>query len=241
MTQTSQNILPFAEVYIDESSQSNHRYLVLGAIILDSADANDTNAALQTARLPELPNGTMKWTKVSAAKLAAYKRAVDVFFETQKRTTLDFHSLIVDTTKQKHRLYNQGSREIGFNKELFQLALKCGRLYNCLLHIYPDRRSTNQRTETLRTMLNFKLRKDGDKRDWPYRRVQFRDPEDSQVLQMADVFAGAIASCHNDPDGRVAPPKFELRNYILRKAGIRNPLVDTARRGRFTVWHRQLK
>ncbi len=234
---------PFAEVYIDESSHTNHRYLVLGGIIAEIGDARTAADAILLARQPELPKGIMKWGKVSRAKLPAYKRAVDTFFELQQNMTLDFHSLVVDTTKQNHARYNQGSREVGFNKEVYQLAMKFGRLYRALLHIYPDRRTTNQPTEDLRLMLNRGIKKKGDTRDWPFRRVQFREPEDSQLLQLADVFSGAIAWRLNGHhlSGKASPAKIALATHILQKAGIADVSRSTARIGSFTIWHRRLK
>lgn len=235
--------LPIAEVYIDETSQNNHRYLVLGGIIAEIADSRMASDEILKSRLPELPNGIMKWGKVSRAKLPAYIRAVDKFFEMQPGQTLDFHSLVVDTTKQRHHIYNQNNRDIGFNKELYQLSMKFGRLYNALLHIYPDRRTTAQTTEDLRVILNRGITKKGDKRDWPFRRVQFREPEDSQLLQLADVFSGAIAWALNGHGNapNASPAKTLLSAYILSKAQITNPFRDTAIRGNFTIWHRQLK
>ena len=135
--------LHIVEVYIDESS-TRHRYLVLGAIVTPSANIAEFTDMLRAARLPELPYSEMKWTKVSTSKLGAYIRFVDAFFS-QPRGSFDFHSAIVDTSLQRHQLFNQGSREVGFNKEVYQLALKCSRLYQALFHIYPDRRVTNQR------------------------------------------------------------------------------------------------
>ncbi len=83
----------------------------------------------------------------------------------------------------------------------------------------------------------------GDTRDWPFRRLQFREPEDSQLLQLADVFSGAIAwhmNGHNaQPNASAA--KTELGNYILKKAGIADVTKGTARHGKFTIWHRQLR
>ena len=237
--------LPVAEVYIDESSHTAHRYLVLGGIIAEISNARRASYAIGQSRLPELPSGVMKWTKVSRAKLPAYTRVINKFFEMQDGMLLDFHSLVVDTTKQNHTLYNKGSQEIGFNKEVYQLAMKFGRLYKRMLfHIYPDRRSTNQSTEDLRFMLNRGIKKHyGDTRDWPFRRLQFREPEDSQLLQLADVFSGSIAWHMNghsaQPDASAA--KTELGNYILEKAGIADVTRDTAMRGKFTIWHRQLR
>lgn len=236
--------LPVAEVYIDESSHTDHRYLVLGGIIAEINDARSASAAIEAARLPELPEGIMKWTKVSRSKLLAYKRVADTFFDWDRATTLDFHSLVVDTTKQDHALYNESSREIGFNKEVYQLAMKFGRLYKALFHIYPDRRSTNQSTDDLRLMLNRGIKKNhGDTRDWPFRRVQFREPGDSQLLQLSDIFAGALAwhlnGHQNHPNA--SPAKTELGDHILQRAGITNVFRDTAISGKFTIWHRQLR
>jgi hypothetical protein len=186
----------------------------------------------------------MKWTKVSRSKLPAYKRVTDAFFNIPKDITLDFHSLVVDTTKQQHKVYNKGSSEIGFNKEVYQLAMKFGRIYAALFHVYPDRRTTNQSTEELRLMLNRGIKKHyGDKRDWPYRRLQFREPEDCIVLQLSDVFAGAIASRLNShhllPDA--SPAKTALSAHILSKARIADVTHDTTMAGKFTIWHRQLR
>lgn len=233
--------LPVAEVYIDESS-TRHRYLVLGAVLTLSANVAELVELLMAARLPELPQGEMKWTKVSQTKLPAYLRFVDVFFA-QPRGTFDFHSAVIDTSKQRHQLFNQGSREIGFNKEMYQLALKCGRLYQTLFHIYPDRRVTNQRPEDLRVMLNRGLRLKGDKRDWPYRRLQFRDSKKTPLIQLADIFAGALAFHLNGHRHEYAasPAKIELSDHILRVAGVRDVFRDTAIGGKFTVWHRQLR
>ena len=82
--------LPLAEVYIDESSQTNHRYLVLGGVIAETSDVQVASESIAQARLPELPSGTMKWGKVSRSKLAAYIRVVDRFFELGDTMTLDF-------------------------------------------------------------------------------------------------------------------------------------------------------
>lgn len=237
--------LEIAEVFIDESSHTNHRYLVLGGIITELTDARHATDQIEKARLPELPKGIMKWTKVSRAKLPAYTRAVDIFFELHAKDTVHFHSLVVDTHKQNHKRYNQGSQDIGFNKEVYQLALKFGRTYkDSLFHVYPDRRTTGQSTDDLRLMLNRGVKKSyNDTRDWPFRRLQFREPEDSQLLQLADVFSGAIAWALNGHAQRpdASPAKTTLSEYILRKANIPTPFKDTPRRHTFTIWHRQLR
>ena len=239
----TERVLPrIYDVYIDESSQNNHRFLVLGGIIIPTDEAARVVNALLATRFPELPNGEMKWGKVSKTKLPAYVRVIDLFFSNEFRD-LHFHSLVVDTSKHDHRRFNSGSREIGFNKEVFQLAQKFGRLYPARFHIYPDERKTDQRPEDLRLMLNRYINKKLPERDWPFRRVQFRDSKKTPLLQLADTLSGAIAYRLNGHDRQpgASPAKSSLSQYVLERAGVRDAFHDTNIRGRFTIWHRQLR
>lgn len=106
---------------------------------------------------------------------------------------MHFHALVVDCYKLKDKLYNKGSRDVGFSKEVFQLCLKMARLYKRdLFHVYPDNRTTATPLNDVRTMLNFKLRNGGDPRDWPFRRMHFRDSKKSLPLQLTDILLGAL-------------------------------------------------
>jgi hypothetical protein len=230
------------EAYIDESSQNKHRFLVLGVVIFRMTSAQKFNDLIATARLPELPQGEAKWTKVSKAKLAAYKRLVDVLFDNPEE--IHFHSLFVDTTQQDHKSYNEGDEEIGFNKEVYQLANKIGRLCpDDYFHLYPDYRDTKNSPEELRLILNRGAAKRGDKRDWPIRRCQFRNSKLTPPLQLTDIITGAIAFQLNGHDKaeNANPAKIELAKYIMQRAGIADVTKGTARTGKFTIWPRQLK
>jgi hypothetical protein len=205
-------------------------------------DAATLGIAIMKARQPELPHDEAKWTKVSKKKLPAYKRIVDVLFD--KGVSAHFHSLVVDSSRLDHRRFNSGSREIGFNKEVYQLALKCARLYStALFHLYPDYRETTQRPEDLRQMLNRGCSKGGNKRDWPFRRCQFRDSKTTLPLQLVDIIIGGLAYRLNGHDKKkdASPAKSELSAYILERAKIADPFKDTARAADFTIWHRKLR
>ena len=232
------------DIYMDESSQTKNRFLVIGGIGIDTRSVPAANAALAHARLPQLPHGEMKWGKVSNAKLNAYGKTVKAFFDDPAFSGFHFHSLVVDTSALDHRKHNQGSREIGFNKEIYQLATKFARLYaDKLFHLYPDYRDTDQNTDDLRLVLNRGRRKNGDARDWPFRRCQFRDSKGTPLLQLVDLLTGAVAwsvNGHaNAPDASQA--KTKLAAYVMQRAGVISPLTGTAMRGKFTIWHRQLR
>jgi hypothetical protein len=165
------------DIYIDESSQTNNRFLLLGGLVVPTRHLTQLETVIRQARLPELPSGELKWTKVSAAKLPAYRRVADaVLTPTLAPLRLvEFHSLVIDTHKLKDKVYNAGSREVGFNKEIYQLCQKFGRINRtAIFHVYLDKRDTKSSTQKLRDILNFGIMAK-QIRDWPYRRVHFRD------------------------------------------------------------------
>jgi hypothetical protein len=234
----------FSEIYVDESSQTKNRYLVIGAVILPLDHRANVEVIISRLRLPELPHGEMKWAKISRAKLGAYTRVTDAFFHDPTFRQCHFHSVVVDTHALDHNQFNDGSSEIGFNKEIYQLASKCARLYpERLFHLYPDHRNTNQKPEDLRNILNHGRRKSGDKREWPFRRCHFRNSKTTPILMFSDIFSGAIAyhlNGHIDrPDASAA--RTDLARRILANAQVRDPSNDTRMAGKFTIWHRQLR
>jgi hypothetical protein len=231
------------DIYIDESSQTQNRYLVLGALLVPTRCLNLLEDRIQNARLPELPRGEMKWGKVSPSKLAAYRRVVDAVMIGPLRA-VEFHSLVVDTHKLKDRVYNSGSRDIGFNKEIYQLALKLGRLNRtAIFHVYLDERSTNSSTTELRNILNHGVRRIHPDRDWPYRRVHFRNSSACLSLQVVDILLGAVAFRlnHHHSKPAASSAKCFLSDRILGLGKVDDVTRDTRARGRFTIWHRQLR
>jgi hypothetical protein len=241
---SSRDGFPVRNVYIDESSQTKARFLVLGGITVMAQHAAPFETFLRWRRHPELPSSEMKWTKVSRGKLLAYERVVTEFFDPPWRKFVQFHSLVVDTHKQNHARFNLGSREIGFNKEIYQLCQKFRRVYGSgVLHVYPDSRDTPQPTEELRSILNFGARKKGDSRPWPFRRLHFVSSAASQIIQLTDILTGAVAfrvNGRHSVEG-ASPAKIALADHIMGLAGIRDASRETAATGKFTIWHRQLR
>ena len=60
------NLDAFSDVYVDESSQTKHRYLALGGLIVPTPQVSLLTRDILAARLPDLPQGEMAWTKVSS-------------------------------------------------------------------------------------------------------------------------------------------------------------------------------
>lgn len=233
------------EIYIDESSQTKHRYLVLGGLIVPYLARDQLEKKFACARLPELPHGELAWTKVSLAKLAAYVRVVEAVLKCSELTrNVEFHCLVVDTHKLRDQIYNRGSREIGFNKEIYQLCQKFGRIKrNATFHVYLDSRETRSSTQELREILNHGIRLKQPGRGWPYRRVHFRDSHTCPSLQITDLLLGAVAyrlnGHHLATNASIA--KCSLSDRVLSLGNVQDVAKDTPVEGRFTIWHRRLR
>ncbi len=242
---TSRTNIIQSNVYIDESSQNGHRYLGIAGIIIDISCLERFRKIIYDARSPELTDGELKWTKVSKTMLPAYKRVVSSFFNnTSEVSPAEFHSVIIDCSKLNDKKYNSGSREIGFNKEIYQTCMKFCRIYNDrVFNIYLDERTTKSRTEDLRTILNRGAASHLDRSDHPFRRLHFRKSHETPELQIVDILLGAIMFKLNGHYNKsnASPSKKELSDYIMELADIEDVFRDTSVRGKFTIWHRQLK
>ena len=232
------------EAFVDESCHTQHRYLVLGGIACEKTDVVDCERRFGLVRKTHNMFGEVKWTKISNAKSSAYIALLDAFFNMMDEGKLSFHCLIADTSTFNNRKYNAGSREIGFNKLIYQLLLKFGRLYGDAyrMYVYLDGRTTRASLIELRTIVNHGLAKRWDVRGWPVRRLDFRDSTSSDLFQLNDVLIGAIGHRKNGhhlvPDA--SPAKKAVAEHLARRSG----LADICRNTRlddtvFTVWNFQ--
>ncbi len=249
----------FCNVYIDESSQTKWQYLVLGGIIVPHSHVELFERDIIDARDPMIAPfndkgepRVIKWTKVNAYNIEAYKKVFDAFWRFEVKhgflktdKHVDLSCLVVDTTKKSLRATGEGNIEIGFDKEIYFLcAAQIGKRFkDNLFHIYLDRRSTSEEhsLSAARDIMNLGARKHGDTRVWPFRRLAWDDPERCQALQVVDICIGALAyklnGHYDQPDANKA--RKEMCDYILNKAKVFKPFETTKYSlRRFTVVHR---
>jgi hypothetical protein len=222
---------------MDESSQNGrHRFFVLGGIMLPMIYSDQFEAAMIEARPPRFKrirsNGSLPevaWKHVSNGDFEDYKSIVDAYYAFKTKmvpTTLDryaFHCSVIDTTVEGRRYSGGLTGEDEFNREIFFLGEHIARENEKLLfHIYPARRSTIRppsHLSELAAMINFKLLERGDERDFPVRRLTFRENSTSQALQISDLFIGAVAyriNRHYDKSD-ANKDKKQLADYILQR------------------------
>lgn len=226
----------FHELYMDESSYNGkHRFFVLGGIILPMIYSDLFEAVMIEARPPRLKrprsDGSFRelsWKEIGNGDFESVKAVVDAFYSfraTMPATALEayrFQCEVLDTTVG--RRYSGGLKgEDSFNREIYFLTERVARDNPKLLfHVYPGERSTIRpasHLDELSTMVNRRLAKQGDARDWPIRRLDFRKNAESQALQISDLFIGALAyriNRHYDK-AEANDDKKRLADYILQR------------------------
>ncbi len=229
---------PRFEIYVDESSQSGCRYMVLGALIARSPTASELDLRLDEVRDRHALEREMKWGKVSGAKLAAYRDFVGTVVNFLHTDGPGYYAVVIDTSDLDHRRFNGGDREVGFSKFVYQLLVKCGRLFQPgLFDCFLDERKTRQTLSELRKIVNDGLNLKVSVR--PIRRMEYRDSSTCNLIQAVDIITGAIAYHWNQNHivPTANPAKVALATEIATMAGMTHLGVGTrAGKAPFSIW-----
>ncbi|MCL6576674.1 DUF3800 domain-containing protein [Kyrpidia sp.] len=223
--------MPLVTIWGDESCQNGHRYMVLGTIWQNPVCAADLERDIQNVKRQHRFDKEFHWTEMKGHQFEAYKGLVDVFLKYMSQGLLKFRALVVDQSDKKHKIYSS-DEELHFYKMYFWLIYK--RLtYRNRYDIFLDRKSNSVpgRLSDLKNALNNKLFNDyfheiiGIGNANIVRRVEPRDGAQVE-LQLADVFAGAIAHVRNghfNPNPGKNNAKSRLILYIQNQLEISLP------------------
>jgi hypothetical protein len=245
------------ELYLDETSQTGHRFLIFGGISVPLSCSKTFEDGILEARRPRLSaerSGTnglreLKWKDVTKGDFDAHKRVIEAYFDCVKAGNAAFHCSVV-LTHVKGRTFSGTRGKKGFDNEVFQHCLKMAIYHKTsLFHVYLDRRHSAdedaaEHDSKLRKELCSLLKHNADQRAYAVRRVKSRHSHEVQALQITDLLLGAVAfrlNRHYDAD-RANPDKRQLCEYILRQGGVWDHFNDergTFREkteGRFQVW-----
>jgi hypothetical protein len=245
-------------VFIDESTTTKHRYLVIGGLVIPSEYAALFEAEMIEARGDLLPTISqqgkpriIKWQKAKGHDhLEGYGRVIDSYFRFPQKykmpSNLNVHinCIAVDTSTKDYEQYNEGDADLGFNKQVNYLCVRIiGRKHKTsLFSVYPDKRTTKQDLLMAQSIMNFSAAKYKDEyRFMPFRRLEWAEPEQFQALQVVDIFIGALAYKLNG--------HYEAPNANFTKKGLCDKILKWAKIGnvfqntpiylpRLTLYHR---
>lgn len=230
-------------IYCDESSQTGHRYMVIGALCCRTDTAFKIATVFDETIQPFNVSSELKWTKVKRHSVRMYEEVMDAAFALIVTGHLTYQCIVIDTTKTDHKTYNEGDPEIGFNKYLFLLLDRYSYKYRSFpsFRAYLDRRETKHTPERMREMLNLRAAKRKLVYE-PFSSVQFIRSENSRLIQVADIITGAIAYTSNRQFLAAEAAKYrqKMADYIAQHAEMGTLANETPfphSLAGFGIWH----
>jgi hypothetical protein len=202
-------------VYCDESRHdggAESRFMAIGSLWVPRGRKAEITKALRRLFRDEGLHAEVKWSKVSAPRLAAYQRIVDFFFEEQD---LRFRVIVVDHAKYDPKSFHGGDRELGFYKFYYEMLVKWlepGNEYLILLDFKQNQSADRYRD--LRTVLTRKLRGEARVLD-----LTVIDSSETPLAQLCDLLTGAVASAWCG-DAKAGSAKARLCDHIGRHRGL---------------------
>lgn len=201
-------------IYCDESSHlvhSDNRIMTLGFISCDKNDAKKFNRKLKNIKIKNdlNKNYELKWTKVSKSKMDYYKQLVDYFFESD----LSFRCIVADKSTLDYKRYKHTHDDWYY--KMYYLLLGKTLDESSIYNIYLDIKDTNSNNKIikLREILNNSYYKFTDQM---IKNLQHVNSKEIELIQLVDLFIGAIAYKNNNLSTSEA--KLELVNYISNKS-----------------------
>lgn len=186
-------------IYCDESCHLEHdksNVMGFGAVWADKKAVRRVCLELRDIKRRHHASGELKWTKVSASKLAFYFELIEWFFANNE---LHFRALIVpNKAVLNHEKFNQGSHDDFYYKMYFSLLSKILTPTD-KNEIYLDIKDTRSKfkVQKLKDVLC------NDKYDFTgelIAKIQHARSHELELMQLADFLLGAVVYCHRGLD-----------------------------------------
>lgn len=203
-------------IYCDESCHLPHDnvdLMVIGGISCPKEKAEFINKAIRDIKVK---NGVykfaeIKWTKVSESKYKMYEELVDLFFDT---SYLTFRAIVA--LNKSHLNYEKFHlTHDDWYQRIYYLTLRevidIGNDY----HIYVDIKDTkgSEKIDQLKDVLNNVV---GYFYDETVKNIQLVRSDQIQLLQLADLFIGAVS--YSNRGLKANPAKLKLIEHIEEKS-----------------------
>ncbi|ELC8454422.1 DUF3800 domain-containing protein [Clostridium perfringens] len=228
-------------IYCDESchlkltdnNKEEQQIMAIGGVACDIEYLDKILRDIRKLRIKhEVFKSEMKWTKVSKGKINFYKEIIDLFFEND---CLEFRVILKDKRKIYYDKYDH--EEIYFImyyyllREMISIKDKTS--------IYIDKKDTKggRRIEKLKECLcNQKLDFDQNLIE----KIQIVNSKHCELLQIADVFIGAIT--YENRGKRESEAKVEIVEYLRKKTKLtlKKTVPTSNKKFNIFVWNGEL-
>ncbi|WP_245503138.1 DUF3800 domain-containing protein [Rhizobium ruizarguesonis] len=218
--------------FSDEShSDANNRYMVIGGILLRSADTHRFSESVTRSyarfKYPE----AIQWKHINKAKMNAYKAVIDVIADHIAARKVDFGCIIFDKTKVDHKRHNENDADKGFFKFLYQHHFKWYRHYkkSGLFRCFHGNMDTKYDVAEMLRCLNNSVPVSLPAVRRPFLQFDFAEVRKTRCSQIADLMIGAVGFAANGgPSKREGTAKADIYDYMREAFACPDFCLDTS-------------
>ena len=210
-------------IYIDESchlENDKQPLMCIGYTKIPAIRYEEYKEAIKAIKLKYKSPTEIKWNKLSYSRLDLYKALIDFFFDNE----IQFRAILVKNKHQlNHEKYNKGDHNSFYYTLVFLLLRNPWvNLTNSPHKVILDIKDTRgkERLKMLVQRLTDEYQKRYN-RDSPFNFFQHIRSDESEFLQLADFFIGAITykSRKMHRKENASKVKVEIIKYIEEKSG----------------------
>ena len=215
----SQQYEKVVNAYFDESRIDNpdSQYMVFGGLFADRKYVKEIRLGIKEILKRNEFYAEIKWVKTDKLKEKTYKEIIDYVLDLPAYKAA-YTCIVVDKKKVDFERYHDGDKELAFYKFIYQLLkhrIVDNYKYYLIFDFKPNK--TRDRLKVLKEFL------DGDiyvshANTALIKHMQGYDSKENVLLQIADLFTGAVGYAYNTPQ-KNSQPKYELIEYIAKKLG----------------------
>lgn len=211
-------------IYCDESchlENDGQPIMALGAIWCPQSEVSRLSQEISNIKIKHDAKGELKWVKVSKSRQIFYFDLINWFF---KEPALRFRALVVLNKSQlNHENFNQSSHDTFYYKMYFSLLSKLLSPIN-KYDIYLDIKDTRSRlrNKQLKEVLC------NDVYDFTGQmigKIQNIHSNESQLIQLTDLFLGALTYKHRDLRENIT--KLDIIHLIETKLSYPSTLMES--------------
>ncbi len=199
------------KIFCDESCHLQNDgwdTMSLGAIKLPSDDYEEVKNDIKEIKLKHKNPFEIKWTKLSYSRMPLYKELIDYFINSK----ISFRVVtIINKQDLNHNIFKQTHSQ--FYYKTYYLVLKKIMNEYDKYQVYMDLKDTRGK-EALTNLTDVFQ----NSHELPIPFMQHIRADESQLLQLADLFTGAVSyKMRNLKESKI---KLEIIDYIERRLGI---------------------
>ncbi len=206
-------------LYIDESCHLEHDGLpvmCIGYTKVEAVNYAKIKNDIKSIKLKHKSPTEIKWNKLSLSRIELYKELIDYFFN----QPIKFRCILVKyKDKLNHKDFNQGDHNNFYYKLVYFLLNSAtnppnGNEYRVYLDIKDTR--GKERLSKIRTVFENKYHGNS-----PFVHFQHIHSDESELLQLTDLFIGAITykSRKEDRKESASQVKIQFIKYLEAKSG----------------------